>query len=99
MAIGIRRIKEKVLENNVTFTGTANDTETEIDLMKNVLRVSIWAYDYDLKISRSSDGTTYQDWIEIKADNFYSFDTKTRKIKVVNATSGYNAKYQIVGWY
>ena len=79
MAIGVKKVKEKVLENNVTFTGTASDTETEIDLGKEVLRVSIWAYDYDLKVCRSSDGTTYQDWIEIKLIIFIALIQKQEK--------------------
>ena len=85
--------------NNRTFSGTAGDTETELDFDTNVARIDIWVYDYDMKIARSSDGITYQDWITIKANTFYSFDASTRKLKVINATAGQNANYQIVGWW
>jgi len=87
------------LTNNETFTGTSGDTETEIEFTQIVSRVDIWVWDNDMKIARSYDGLTYQDWITLKADSFYSFDAGTKKIKVVNATAGLNANYQIVGWW
>ena len=87
------------LTNNKTFTGTSSDSETELDFGLTVLRIDIWVYDNDLKISRSRDGLTFQDWITLKADSFYSFDASTIKIKVVNAQAGMNAGYQIVGWW
>ena len=87
------------MTTNQVLSGTAGDTEAVLEFDNTASRVDIWVYDYDLEICRSSDGLTYQDWIKLKADSFYSFDASTMKIKVKNAVSGQNAGYQIVGWW
>jgi len=86
-------------EHNQTLKGTCSDTEQELTFNQVVSRVDIWVKDNDMIISRSYDGLTYEDEIEISAGSFYSFDCKTKSIKVKNAVSGANATYQIVGWY
>jgi len=87
------------LTTNQVFEGNAGDEERILEFGKAASRIDVWVYDYDLKICRSSDGLTYQDWWLLKADSFYSFDASTKAIKIVNAVSGQTAGYQIIGWW
>jgi len=86
-------------EHNITLTGDATDDYTILDFGRVVSRVDMWIDNNDIVISRSLDGSVYDDEITIKANAFYSFDCKTRTIKVKNKTAGSTSTYQIVGWY
>jgi len=86
-------------EHHHRASGDATDTWTEIDIGTIAGRIDVWAWDADLLIDRSVDGITWDGEIKIPADSFYSFDCRTRKIRVKNADAGVTARYQVVGWY
>jgi hypothetical protein len=89
-----------LFQNNITKTGIASDTWSYPITFDQICgRVDIWIWDNPALIQRSVDGATWQDTIELGANSFYSFDANTLAIRIMNKTAGYNARYQIIGWY
>jgi hypothetical protein len=85
---------------NDTKSGNAPDTyETPLTFDQDCGEVDVFIFDNAALIQRSTDGTTWQDEIEIPANTMYSFSATTRAIRIKNKTAGSTARYQIVGWY
>lgn len=83
--------------NNETYTGTVTDTELVIGFTRAVNRIDIWNGSENLTIQRDSGDGTWQDSITIFANQFYSFDAVTKRLKLVSTATG--TDYQIVGWW
>jgi len=83
--------------NNITNTGSVQDTPVEITFNHEVLRLDIWNGSDVLYVARDSGDGTYQDEIKLEPNQFYSFDGKTKAIKIRSTSNG--TEYQIVGWW
>lgn len=87
------------LEHYSVHKGTAGDEWTLILFPYVVARVDVWIKDAGAVIDHTLDGELWDGEIDLDINSFYSFDCKTKAIRVKNKVSGQNAYYQIVGWY
>jgi hypothetical protein len=80
--------------------GTATDSyvELEFDTKTKLITVDVW--DYDIYVQFSYDGTNYDSAIEVSADaDPLNLPLAALKARVINKSTGQNARYQVVGWY
>jgi len=83
--------------NNETHSGTVTDSSIIIEFTRAVNRVDIWNGSEALTIERDSGDGVFQDSIKVYANQFYSFDAVTKRLRLVSTSTG--TDYQIVGWW
>ena len=86
-------------EHNWTTRGTVDGEWLNIYFPSLASRVDIWIWDEDAHICRLASGVSFDPYIEIPANSFYSFDCVTQTLQIRHATGGINCRYQIVAWY
>lgn len=87
-------------EHNETHTGTgADDPGDEWQFTETCSRVDVFVFDNPAMVRRKIEGGIWEDWFEVPASGFYSFDCTTDWINIKNKTAAANARYSINGWW
>jgi len=89
-------VSSSAFTKNQTFTGTVADAEEVKEFDDVAGRVDIWSGSEPLYVSRDNGNGVWQDEIEIKPNGFYSFDARTKRLKIRSTSTG--TEYQIIGW-
>ena len=88
-----------------TFDSSTSDIPLVLTFVKTTVAaplskaISVYAFDNNLLLELSIDGTNFDNPIEISSQVTYYLNASARAARVRNKTVGLNTRFQLTAWY